>query len=87
MGNGTISFDSNQIRTLEFMGKREVVTVRDLISEFNYSYKGAAQKLWRLKKQGLVAGMGRGYWVMTIDGYRRLAWWKSKRAKRQYPMR
>jgi len=78
---------ASKYEVLEFMERKEVITARDLISEFNYSYKGAAQKLWRLKKQGLVAGMGRGYWVMTIDGYRRLAWWKSKRAKRQYPMR
>ena len=63
---------------LEFMRKREMITARDLIAYFGYSYSYACKRLSLLKKQGLVHDMGntpsthRGQWCLTEKGHEKL---------------
>lgn len=56
-------------QVLEFIKKREMVYIYDLVERFGYFYDGAQIGLNRLKKQYLVTGMGWG-WVLTETAYR-----------------
>lgn len=63
---------------LEFICEREIITARDLIACFGYSYSYACKRLSLLKKQGLVVDMGntpsthRGQWCLTEKGHEKL---------------
>ena len=74
---------------LEFMWKREIITARDLIAYFGYSYSYAYKRLGLLKKQGLVHDIGntsstyRGRWRLTEKGYERLHFLQRREKERE----
>jgi len=63
---------------LSFIEDKEIITPRDLMERFNYTYSYACKKLSLFKKQGLVWDLGntpstyRGQWCLTDKGYKRL---------------
>jgi hypothetical protein len=73
---------------LEFMRGREIITARDLIAYFGYSYSYACKRLSLLKKQGLVHDMGdtpsthRGQWCLTKKGYEKLYFLQQREKER-----
>lgn len=76
---------ATKFQVLEFIERKKWVCIYDLTQRFGYSYDGAVTRLVRLKKQSLVTGMGRGWWVLTADGYRRLRWLQ-RRERAKSPM-
>ncbi len=50
----------------------EIVTIWDLINEFEYTYGSARNRLYRLKKGKLVERLDKYNWILTNEGYRRL---------------
>ena len=76
---------ARKLDVLEFIERKRMVCIYDIANRFDYSYDTAANRLRRLKRQGLVTGMGRGWWVLTDDGFRRLRWLQ-KRERAKSPM-
>lgn len=65
---------ATKLEVLLFIKRKEIVTVWDLIGEYDYSYRGATNRLQRLKKQGLIEQLDRGQWILTNQGDRRLTY-------------
>ena len=59
-------------------GKR-IIFIFDLVERFGYSYYSAVNRLRLLRAQGLAISDGRGHWVLTDEGMRRLKWLKRKK--------
>jgi len=62
---------------LKFIRDREIIWIRDLVSEFGYRYWGAISRLKRLSKEGLVSaiyerGLNQGRYVLTEKGDERI---------------
>jgi hypothetical protein len=73
---------------LEFIWEREIVTARDLMNQFGYSYSYACKRLSLLKNQGLVLDMGntpstyRGQWCLTTKGHEKLHYLQQREKER-----
>lgn len=66
-------------KVLDYIKRQRVVWPYNLIEEFGYkSYRVAYKKLFRLKKEGLVTGMGGGSYVLTEEGFKRLSYLKKR---------
>lgn len=65
---------ATKLEALNFIRKREIVTIHDLIDYYGYSYSGAKHRLLSLKKQGLIAALGveRGKYVLSELGFNKL---------------
>jgi len=66
-----------KLEILIFIKDREIIWIRDLVSEFGYRYWGAVSRLKRLCKEGLVTafymrGLNQGRYVLTEKGYKRI---------------
>jgi hypothetical protein len=74
---------------LEFMRGRGIITARDLISYFGYSYSYACKRLSLLKDQGLVHDRGntssihRGQWCLTEKGHEKLHFLQQREKEHQ----
>jgi predicted transcriptional regulator len=57
---------------LKFIKKRGMVENWEIAQKYKLVLPGVSIKLIRLEKQGLVKSYGKGHWVLTVDGIRRL---------------
>jgi len=71
---------ATKLDLLDFLDRKEVVNIYDLVWEFNYTYKGAWDALARLRKQRLVARIATGSCTLTDLGRDRLLYLKKKGA-------
>lgn len=59
-------YKATKIEVLSFFLEREIVTCRDLMDRFDYSYQGARDRLWRLHREKLIEPLfERGTWGIT----------------------
>lgn len=66
-----------KLEILAFIRDRGVIWIRELISEYGYTYWGAASRLKRLCKQELITGvykrgLNQGRYTLTNKGYERI---------------
>ena len=63
-------------QALELIDKRGVIGPIDLVDHFGISYKGAAQRIYRLHKAGLIEPMKveKGKWTLSPQGDNHLAY-------------
>jgi predicted transcriptional regulator len=81
-GEKTNIVASNEIRKpkatldeiLTYIWRVGLTSPLDLANKFGYTYSGAADKLYRLKKRGRVINDRRGEWVVTKRGEKRLVY-------------
>ncbi len=66
---------ANKIDVLEFIKERGMIEPWELRDHFGYTDHSAADRLRRLKNQGLVINMTRGMWELTVDGFARLRYY------------
>ena len=66
---------------LAYIKSKDFVEIWQLRDKFNFTEKYVSQRLWRLKKQGLVINMFHGQWELTVEGYRRLKYYDKKNKK------
>jgi len=66
---------ANKLQVLEFIKERQLIWVYELVQEFGYTDRSARDRLYRLKKAGLVINMTRGCWELTEEGYRKLRYY------------
>lgn len=60
------SYYSDQKEVLKFFEEQEVVTSRDLMDRFGYTYSSAKDRLLKLHKEGLIEQLFvRGTWGLT----------------------
>lgn len=66
--------DKKQV--LELIDERQVIGPIDLVNYFGISYKGAAQRIYRLHKAVLIEPMKveRGKWTLSPQGDNHLAY-------------
>ena len=66
-----------KIDVLDFIHLKEVVTVYDLMDRFDYSYKGAKNRLYLLHRQKLIQPLfQRGTWGLTELVMKKLEYYK-----------
>lgn len=72
-------YKATKIDVLDFIHLKEAVTVHDLMDRFDYTYKGASNRLWLLHREKLIQPLfQRGTWGLTeladqrLEYYRRL---------------
>ena len=63
---------ADKIAVLAFILERQVVTVYDLMDEFEYEYGAARKRIYRLRKQRLIKRIGKGEYCLDEDGYKKL---------------
>lgn len=68
-------FRATKLDVLLFIKRRKVVGWWDLREHFRYTDKSAIDRLYHLKKQGLIANFGRGQYTLTDEGLRRLKYY------------
>jgi hypothetical protein len=66
---------------LELFDDYSVIGPRELGNYFGMGYAWAAMRINKLKKAGLVEPLGveRGRWVLSVEGYKRLDYLRTKR--------
>jgi len=82
---------ATKLELLLFINGRRIIHIFDLVEEFGYTYRSAEYRLALLKKQNLAVSDGKGSWVLTSEGTRRLRWLTKnrleKKSERKSPMR
>lgn len=69
-------FKARKIDVLDFIHKKEEVTAYDLVDRFDYSYKGARNRLWLLHREKLIQPLfQRGAWGLTELATQRLEYY------------
>jgi hypothetical protein len=66
-----------KLEILEFIQRREIVWIHDLVSEYGYKYWGAVSRMKRLCRDGLVSaiyvrGLNQGRYALTEKGAARI---------------
>jgi hypothetical protein len=66
-----------KLEILEFIQRREIVWIRDLVSAYGYKYWGAVSRMKRLCRDGLVSaiyvrGLNQGRYALTERGAARI---------------
>ena len=70
-------YEATKIDILDFIHMKEAVTAYDLVDGFDYSYKGAKQRLWLLHREKLIQPLfQRGTWGLTELAAKRLEYYK-----------
>ena len=70
-------YKARKIDVLDFIHLKGAVTVHDLIDEFDYSYWGAARRIYLLHKEKLIQPLfQRGTWGITELAAKRLEYYK-----------
>jgi predicted transcriptional regulator len=72
----------SKFELLKFFKKRGMVENWEISQKYNLDLKGVTIKLIRLRAQGLVKDFGKGHWVLTEDGIRRLRLYGERQEKR-----
>lgn len=59
---------------LEFIEEKEIVSIHDLIEHFGFSYKSAANRLYKYVREGLLEPLytERGKYILSVKGIKRL---------------
>ena len=65
---------ASKLEILRFIEGRRIIFIFDLIERFGYTYYSAINRLRLLRGQGMAVSDGRGHWVLTDEGMRRLQW-------------
>ena len=75
---------ATKLEVLEFIRRRRIVTIMDLIDQFGYRYWGARRRLYRFNKEGLVEPFQEDFdevpydqvrWGITETGINKLAYY------------
>ena len=70
-------YKAKKIDVLAFIHMKQPVTAYDLVDGFDYSYKGAKQRLWLLHRGKLIQPLfQRGTWGLTEKAYRKLDYYE-----------
>lgn len=70
---------ATKVEVIKFIGERGNVTVNNLMDHFRYLPRGAAIRLERLAKEGLITSwIMPGQWCLTQEGERRLKYYDDK---------
>ena len=64
---------------MRFIESKRIIFIFDLVERFGYTYYSAVNRLRLLKAQTLATSDGRGRWVLTDEGMRRLKWFRQKK--------
>jgi len=67
---------ATKLEILQFIEGKRIIFIFDLVERFGYTYLSAVNRLRLLRAQGLTTSDGRGHWVLTDEGMRRLKWEK-----------
>ena len=67
---------AEKLDLLEFIKERELVYAYEIEENFGYSHRSVPNTLTRLKKAGLIINMTKGCWELTVEGYRKLEYYK-----------
>lgn len=70
---------ATKLEILQFIGGKRIIFIFDLVETFGYTYLSAFNRLRLLRAQGLAISDGRGHWVLTDEGMRRLKWLRQKK--------
>ena len=74
---------ATKVELLEFIDRKGMVWIYQLEEYFGYGYQSALNRLHLLKKQRLATSDGKGHWVLTEEGIRRLRWLKNRQRRRE----
>ena len=70
-------YKASKIDVLDFIHMKEAVTAYNLVDGFDYSYKGAKQRLWLLHREKLIQPLfQRGTWGLTEKAYCKLDYYE-----------
>jgi len=72
---------ATKLELLQFIKDRQIIFIYSLVEYFGYTYKSAQYRLNLLRRQGLATSDGKGAWVLTEEGIRRLRWLKARSKK------
>ncbi len=67
---------ASKLDILEFIMRRNFISPYELVEKFHYSESSVSRTLGRLKKAGLIINMTKDYWELTVEGYRKLRYYK-----------
>ena len=70
---------ATKLELLQFIEGKRIVFIFDLVERFGYTYLSAFNRLRLLRAQGMATSDGRGHWVLTDEGMRRLKWLRQKK--------
>ncbi len=70
---------ATKLEILQFIEGKRIIFIFDLVERFGYTYYSAVNRLRLLRAQGLATSDGRGRWVLTDEGMRRLKWLRQKK--------
>ena len=70
---------ATKLELLQFIEGKRIVFIFDLVERFGYTYYSAVNRLRTLRAQTLATSDGRGHWVLTDEGMRRLKWLRQKK--------
>lgn len=68
---------------LEFFSRKRIVYIYQLVEHFGYTYYSALNRLRLLRAQGLATTDGKGHWVLTDEGIRRMRWFQKTQEQKE----
>ena len=70
-------YKATKIDVLDFIHLKEAVTIHDLMDRFDYTYKGASNRIVLLHREKLIQPLfQRGTWGLTELAAKRLEYYK-----------
>lgn len=73
-------YKATKAQALAFFEEEEVVTIRSLMEEFDYTFYGAQSRIYLLWKEGLIERLiQKGSWGLTTKGARRIMAYEQQR--------
>jgi len=69
---------ATKLDILEFIMRRNFISPYELVEKFHYSENSVRTTLNRLKKAGLIINMTKDYWELTVDGYKKLRYYRKR---------
>ena len=69
---------ASKLDILEFIMRRNFISPYELVEKFYYSENSVRTTLNRLKKAGLIINMTKDYWELTVEGYKKLRYYRKR---------
>ena len=69
---------ASKLDILEFIMRRNFISPYELVEKFHYSENSLPTTLYRLKKAGLIINMTKDYWELTVEGYKKLRYYRKR---------
>ena len=69
---------ASKLDILEFIMRRNFISPYELVEKFHYSENSVRTTLNRLKKAGLIINMTKDYWELTVEGYKKLRYYRKR---------